>query len=160
MPTRSAWPAATVRRPRSPRSPPNTTSRSCAFPPGTRNHFALDLGIDRRDVVGALDAFVEGTERRIDLGRVNGRVFLNNVAMGMYGAIVESPEYREHKIRTVIEMLPDLLGPDAEPFDLRFVDGGGRYVRQCRARAGLEQPRTRSTRGRARAREATSTAAC
>ena len=52
------------------------------IPAGTRNHFAIDLGIDRTDVVGALDAFVDGVERRIDRGRVNGRAFVNNVAMG------------------------------------------------------------------------------
>ena len=33
------------------------------IPAGTRNHFALDLGVDRDDVVGALDAFVDGGER-------------------------------------------------------------------------------------------------
>jgi diacylglycerol kinase family enzyme len=95
-------------------------------PAGTRNHFALDLGIDRNDVVGALDAFVEGDERRIDLGRVNGRLFVNNVAMGLYGVVVQSAQYRDHKVRTVVEMLPELLGPDAEPFDLRFTGPGGR----------------------------------
>jgi diacylglycerol kinase family enzyme len=66
-------------------------------PAGTRNHFAFDLGIDRNDVVAALDLFGDGNERRIDLGRVNGRVFVNNVAMGVYGAVVESPEYRDHR---------------------------------------------------------------
>src|SRR5581483_4738045 len=40
-------------------------------PAGTRNHFALDLGVDRDDVVGALDAFTSGLEREIDLARVN-----------------------------------------------------------------------------------------
>jgi diacylglycerol kinase family enzyme len=95
-------------------------------PAGTRNHFALDLGIDRNDPVGALDAFVGGVERRIDLGRVNGRVFVNNVAMGLYGAVVQSPEYRDHKARTVVTMLPGLLGPGAEAFDLRFEDASGR----------------------------------
>ena len=50
------------------------------IPAGTRNHFALDLGIDRDDVVGALDAFVDGGERPVDLGDVNGRVFVNNVS--------------------------------------------------------------------------------
>lgn len=95
-------------------------------PAGTRNHFALDLGVDRHDVVGALDAFTEGDERRIDLGRLDGHVFVNNVAMGVYGAVVQSPAYRAHKLRTVIETLPDLLGPDAEPFDLRFVGPDGR----------------------------------
>lgn len=49
-------------------------------PAGTRNHFAFDIGVDRRDVIGALDAYVEGDERRIDLARVNGRVFVNNEA--------------------------------------------------------------------------------
>jgi diacylglycerol kinase family enzyme len=95
-------------------------------PAGTRNHFALDLGIDRNDVVGALDAFIDGRERRIDLGRVNGRVFVNNAAMGVYGAVVQSSAYRDHKVRTVIEMLPELVGPGAEPFDLRFSGRGGR----------------------------------
>ena len=95
-------------------------------PAGTRNHFALDLGIDVNDVVGALDAFSDGHERRIDLGRVNGRAFVNNVAMGVYGAVVQSSAYREHKVRTVIDMMPELIGPRAEPFDLRFIgqDGG------------------------------------
>ena len=95
-------------------------------PAGTRNHFALDLGIDPNDVVGALDAFSDGGERRIDLGRVNGRAFVNNVAMGVYGAVVQSSAYREHKVRTVIDMMPELIGPDVEPFDLRFVGHDGR----------------------------------
>jgi diacylglycerol kinase family enzyme len=90
------------------------------IPAGTRNHFAADLGIDRKDVVGALDAFVDGPERRIDVGRINGRMFVNNVAMGVYGAVVQSPAYRDHKVRTVVDMLPQLVGPGAEPFDLRF----------------------------------------
>ena len=56
---------------------------------------------------------------------MNGRVFVNNVAMGVYGAVVQSPAYREHKVRTVIDMLPELVGPGAEPFDLRFTGGNG-----------------------------------
>lgn len=96
-------------------------------PAGTRNHFAFDVGVDRRDVVGALDAFFDGDQRRIDVARVNGRLFLNNAAMGVYGAIVESPDYREHKVRTAIATLADRRGPDVEPFDLRFVDGSGRH---------------------------------
>jgi hypothetical protein len=65
---------ATARRPSSPRSPPSSDCHMHASRPGTRNHFALDLGVDRDDVVGALDAFVDGGERRVDLGDVNGRV--------------------------------------------------------------------------------------
>jgi len=79
-------------------------------PAGTRNHFAIDLGIDPHDVVGALDAFVDSSERRIDLVRVNGRVFVNNASMGWYGTIVRSAAYRDAKLRTIIEMMPQLVG--------------------------------------------------
>jgi diacylglycerol kinase family enzyme len=89
-------------------------------PAGTRNHFALDLGLDRADVVGALDAFTDGLDRRIDLASVNGRVFVNNASLGLYAKVVQSPEYREAKLSTAATMLPDLLGPDAQPLDLRY----------------------------------------
>ncbi len=94
-------------------------------PAGTRNHFALDLGLDRNDVVGALDAFIDGVERRIDLATVNGRVFVNNASLGLYAKIVQSPEYRDAKRQTAASMLPDMLGPDAEPLDLRFTGPDG-----------------------------------
>lgn len=96
-------------------------------PAGTRNHFALDLGLDRDDVVGALDAFTDGVERCIDLAEVNGRVFVNNASLGIYAAIVQSPQYRDAKLQTAAGMLPELLGPDATPLDLRFSgpDGTG-----------------------------------
>ena len=94
-------------------------------PAGTRNHFALDLGLDRDDVVGALDAFGDAVERTIDLATVNGRVFVNNASLGLYAKIVQSPEYRDAKIRTAAAMLPDLLGPGAEPLDLRFTGPDG-----------------------------------
>jgi len=88
------------------------------IPAGTRNHFALDLGVDRDDVVGALDAFVTGGERRVDLAEVNGRVFVNNVSLGLYAEAVEKPGYREAKMHTLLETVPDALGPDAKPPDL------------------------------------------
>jgi diacylglycerol kinase family enzyme len=94
-------------------------------PAGTRNHFALDLGLDREDVVGALDAFHDGVERRVDLARVNGRVFVNNASMGLYAKIVQSQAYRDAKMKTAADMLPAMLGPDAEPFDLRFTGPDG-----------------------------------
>jgi diacylglycerol kinase family enzyme len=98
------------------------------IPAGTRNHFALDLGLDRDDVVGALDAFGEAVERRIDLATVNGRVFVNNASMGIYAKIVQSPEYRDAKLTTAAAMLPDMLGTGAEPFDLRFTGPDGTEV--------------------------------
>ncbi len=89
-------------------------------PAGTRNHLAMDLGLDRDDVVGALDAFGEAVERRIDLGFVGDRVFVNNATVGLYAKIVQSKEYRDRKVGTALEMLPSMLGPRAAPFDLRF----------------------------------------
>ena len=89
-------------------------------PAGTRNHFALDLGVDRDDVVGALDAFVDGGERRVDLAEVNGRVFVNNVSLGLYAEAVQRPGYREAKIRTILDTVPDMLGRRAAELDLRW----------------------------------------
>ena len=80
------------------------------IPAGTRNHFALDLGVDRDDVVGALDAFVNGGERRIDLAEVNGRVFVNNVSLGLYAEAVQRQGYRDAKLRTILDTAPDVLG--------------------------------------------------
>jgi diacylglycerol kinase family enzyme len=90
------------------------------IPAGTRNHFALDLGVDRDDVVGALDAFVEGGERRVDLGEVNGRVFVNNVSLGLYAEAVQQEGYRDAKLRTLLDVAPDGLGPEAEAPAIRW----------------------------------------
>jgi len=94
-------------------------------PAGTRNHLAMDLGLDRDDVVGALDAFGAAVERRIDLGLVGERVFVNNATVGLYAKIVQSPEYRDRKIGTALELLPTMLGPGAVPVDLRFTGPDG-----------------------------------
>ncbi len=89
-------------------------------PAGTRNHFALDLGLDRADVAAALDAFGDALERRVDLAMLGERVFVNNASLGVYAAVVQSPGYRDAKVSTVAQRLPELLGPDSERFDLRF----------------------------------------
>ncbi|WP_334142184.1 diacylglycerol/lipid kinase family protein [Rhabdothermincola sp.] len=99
-------------------------------PAGTRNHFALDLGLDRDDPRQALAAFVDGEERHIDHGVVNDRVFLNNVSLGVYAAIVEQDSYRDAKIETALAMLPELWAEGGPWFDLRFdVPGHGRLDR-------------------------------
>jgi len=94
-------------------------------PAGTRNHFALDIGLDRLNVVASLDAFRNGLERRVDLATVNGRVFVNNASLGLYARIVQSPGYRDAKVKTTAAALPELLGPGAAPFDLRFAGPDG-----------------------------------
>src|SRR5690606_10224610 len=60
-----------------------------------------------------------------DVAHVNDRLFLNNVSIGAYGEVVAEEQYRERKVGTALDRLPDLVGPESEPFDLRFVDGDG-----------------------------------
>jgi diacylglycerol kinase family enzyme len=76
---------------------------------GTRNHFALDLGLDRDDPSTCLAGLTDGVELRVDLGMIGGRTFVNNASFGAYAEIVESPAYRNDKTRTTSRMLPDLL---------------------------------------------------
>ena len=90
------------------------------IPSGTRNHFALDLGLDRDNVVGALDAFNDGVERRIDLAQLNGRVFVNNASLGIYAHVVQSDAYRDAKLGTWRQMLPEIIGRNAMCCDLMF----------------------------------------
>jgi diacylglycerol kinase family enzyme len=95
------------------------------IPAGTRNHFAGDLGLDRRDPVAALRAFGDALEGRIDLGEVNGRSFLNNVSLGVYGEAVRTSAYREAKVRTLVETAEQVLGPSGQAPGLRLVDDEG-----------------------------------
>jgi len=89
-------------------------------PAGTRNHFALDLGLDRDDVPAAIEAFGEAIEQRVDLALIGDRIFVNNASLGVYAAIVQSEAYRDAKLATAAQLLPDLLGPGKPGFDLRF----------------------------------------
>jgi diacylglycerol kinase family enzyme len=95
-------------------------------PAGTRNHFALDVGVDRGDLVGSLEAFTDGVERRIDVAEVNGRLFLNNVSLGIYGDAVRRSTYRDAKARTLAQTAAKVLGPSAPAAGLELEDDGGR----------------------------------
>jgi diacylglycerol kinase family enzyme len=96
------------------------------IPAGTRNHFALDVGVDRKDLLGALDAFTDGVERRIDVAEVNGRMFLNNVSLGIYGDAVKQAGYRDAKVRTLLDTAHAVLGPSRAASQLHLVDDVGR----------------------------------
>ena len=76
---------------------------------GTRNHFALDLGLDREDPAACLDALADGVELRVDLGLIGGQTFVNNASFGAYAEVVETPAYRDDKLNTTLNTLPDLL---------------------------------------------------
>ncbi|MGW7385238.1 diacylglycerol/lipid kinase family protein [Streptomyces sp. NPDC054794] len=85
------------------------------IPAGTRNHFALDLGLDREDPAAALEALTDGEEFQIDLGFAADRVFVNNASFGTYAVVVGDPAYRDRKVRTVLQNLPDLLTGEEAP---------------------------------------------
>jgi diacylglycerol kinase family enzyme len=102
------------------------------IPAGTRNHFALDLGLDRNDPGGALEGLAHGVEVRVDLGDVNGRPFVNNVSFGAYAEAVARPDYRDDKLRVTLDVLPGALSSDrAEQLVVRTGD------RESRATAVL-----------------------
>jgi diacylglycerol kinase family enzyme len=119
---------------------------------GTRNHFAMDLGLDRDNPAACLDALTDGVEQRIDLGIIGDRTFVNNASFGAYAEIVESPAYRDDKTGTTLQMLPEILnghkgakltatagdatitGPQAllvsnGPYELNDIAGLGRRAR-------------------------------
>lgn len=90
---------------------------------GTRNHFALDLGLDREDPSRCLAALVDGVEARIDLGEINGRPFVNNASFGAYAEVVDDPAYRDAKRGTALATLPDLLSGRRGPSLVGDADG-------------------------------------
>ncbi len=91
------------------------------LPGGTRCHFARDVGLDPNEISDALASF-QGTERRIDVGSINGRIFLNNASFGLYADVIDKPEYRDHKVRTTREVLSSLLNGNTPYYPLNFTD--------------------------------------
>ena len=136
---------------------------------GTRNHFALDLGLDREDPATCLDALTDGEELRVDLGIIADRTFVNNASFGAYAEVVRSPAYRDDKRGTTLQMLPDLLkghqgarlsaqaggtrieGPQAllvsnDPYGMGDVAGLGRRARLDAGTLGVVAVRVDSAR--------------
>jgi diacylglycerol kinase family enzyme len=95
------------------------------MPSGTRNHFAGDLGLDRADPLAALEAFA-GPERRVDVGVVGDRMFLNNVSLGAYADLVADPRYRAGKLATAHAVLPASLRGERELLQVDLGDADRR----------------------------------
>jgi len=111
------------------------------LPGGTRCHFARDLGLDPERITDALVGF-EGVERHIDVGEINGRVFLNNVSFGLYADIVDRPGYREHKVQKTREVLQAVTAGSGRTYDLRFSDGPRHFERAVQVLVGVNRYNT------------------
>ena len=102
-----------------------------AVPFGTRNHFARDLGLDPDNPLAALAAF-RGRERQVDVGAVDGRVFLNNVSLGVYASFVHDPRRKtRNRLVAALRMLPAAFGRSRQPLSLAFDVDGRREERQA-----------------------------
>lgn len=111
-----------------------------AVPAGTRNHFALDLGLSVSDPVAVLrDALAHRFERRVDVGRVNGTTFLNNISIGVYAQAVDDPAYRSHKTRALAAAVAHVLFPadDAQSAQLTIAVPGTSVVDSPEGTAAL-----------------------
>ena len=73
-----------------------TQSALGVIPLGTLNHFAKDAGIPL-DLDAAVDTVINGTTKLVDVGELNGHIFINNSSIGLYPAIVQ--ERSEHQRR-------------------------------------------------------------
>lgn len=100
------------------------------LPGGTRCHFARDVGLEPKKIADALESFA-GVERKIDVGSINGRIFLNNASFGLYADVVDNSEYRDHKLRTIRAVLRDILSGVKPYYQLFFTDNNKKKHRKA-----------------------------
>jgi diacylglycerol kinase family enzyme len=80
------------------------------LPLGTLNHFAKDLNIPT-DLDAAMDIIAAARARAVDVGEVNGRVFLNNSSIGVYPFLVveRTAEQRRRGVGKLIASIPAIV---------------------------------------------------
>ena len=103
-------------------------------PAGTLNHFARDLGLPL-DPAGAARVIAAGRSARVDVGEVNGSVFVNNASLGIYPKIVRERTQQQRRFgrskRTAM-LWATLAALQRSPLlDLRLELEGG--VHDCRS---------------------------
>lgn len=108
------------------------------LPGGTRCHFARDLGMDPRYLIDALMGFT-GVERRVDVGDINGRIFLNNVSLGAYADIVDHPEYREQKLAVTRKVLQEIVAGKKSAYPMRFSTPEGSVTEAVQVLIGVNR---------------------
>ncbi len=113
------------------------------LPGGTRCHFARDLGLDPKRIIDSLQGF-NGLEKRIDVGDINGRIFLNNASFGLYADIVNHEEYRDNKLQVTRKVLQDIVSEKKKPYDLQFTAGKTKIKHAILTVVGVNQYNTMS----------------
>jgi diacylglycerol kinase family enzyme len=74
-----------------------TETSLAILPLGTRNHFARDLGIPLK-LDEAAKLVRAGRDRRVDVAEMNGRVFINNSAIGLYPLMVVDRDVQQERL--------------------------------------------------------------
>jgi diacylglycerol kinase family enzyme len=100
------------------------------LPGGTRCHFARDIGLNPETIIDALAGF-QGVERRVDVGIIGERVFLNNASFGLYAHIIGHEDYRENKLDVTTRITRDLISSEQPYYALQFRDGAGKAWRHA-----------------------------
>lgn len=117
------------------------------LPNGTLNNFARTLGLDSVD--RALEAYRDGRTARVDVGDVDGRIFLNTSSFGSYPRMVERRDRWAHRIGKwpafALALLQDLVSVEPTP---AMVDGRPTrvwwaFVGNCRYRTHARVPAMR-----------------
>jgi YegS/Rv2252/BmrU family lipid kinase len=106
------------------------------LPLGTMNHFAADLKIPT-DLEGAMRVIAQGTAQALDIGEVNGEIFLNNSSIGFYPPIIQA---RDQEMRRssrnkwlAMALATFRLMPKLSPLHLRISSGDWQAERKTEA---------------------------
>jgi diacylglycerol kinase family enzyme len=107
-----------------------TTTPLGVLPLGSLNHFAKDAGIPL-DLHKAVETVAARHVRRVDVGRVNDRIFVNNASIGVYPSVVESRERLRSQGRSkwaaLVLATVDVLQSDSE-VTIRLEDDRARVL--------------------------------
>ena len=105
-------------------------------PGGTRCHFAKDLGLDPKRIADSLDSFT-GIERRVDIGIINSRIFLNNASFGLYADIISHENYRNNKLKVTRDAIRAMANGIQKPFYLEFSSNSKKYKKAAQVLVGV-----------------------
>ena len=100
-------------------------------PVGTRNHFAMDIGLDRDDPLAALQSVVEPSSLAIDYARIGGRMFLNNVSFGVYATAIGDPHYRDNRAHSLADAARRHDSDPTSRPDIIVTDPSGTEYNDC-----------------------------